>query len=272
MSELKRKKTYAWGMVLFHSGLIGILMFGNLQVVPEESRLYVVLASIAFLVLTPILNPVIARFLDRKIGRERIVRFHQNHPYLPFLTLGLIFTPIVIALLPSEVWTRSAIGLLVVLPLCMGSLIKFGNKHSRSIADYEAEGGDTYRVGKYLQHWLLAKGTLDKSLHIGIVDDKTQKILDDDSPIPISVTKEFSTASDDQQRAVLRMYWYERGIREMAANYVVENIPKGRATFFVSFKIDSHRNLTCEVAKPLTIAKSDLVIIENKGSTSELAD
>lgn len=262
MSDLKRKKTFAWGTVLLYIGMFGISVLVILQPVPEEDRFSFVLQSVGVLALLAIVGPVLSRFLLRKFGRERIKNFYLDHPFLPSLIIGLVFLPIVMALMPSEEWTRSAIGLLVVFPLLGGGIVKLLRKAAeQNIHQNLAPVSDeTERIGKHFFHWLFAVDELGRSLHIGGCDWKTHKIFDGDTPVPISITKKFSTAEIEQRRANVRFYWYEQGARVMADHYLVENIPRakeGKSIFELKIKIDAKKNLTVSVAKPLTIKKTD---------------
>lgn len=267
------RKQLAWGTLLFLTGFFSSLLAGAIGFIgwqyckcTDEQRPTFVAVLCGIILLIPV-HVMLTRNLE-EIGPAKIkdwIKPLENKPFLPFLTIGLWAFFIVILTNPLESWFRCAFVLLIYMPVCFGFIVKtIPNIPDENFKKrrHPVEDSDEYRSMKNtidaLPDWLFAKDMLEKSLHVRLSDGTINCIVDADHPVPATIRKSYFLDSLKQQ-ARLELYWIENYSRTPIAEYLISNIPKNgtneKLKIELTFKIDSNKQLTCDVARPLKLER-----------------
>ncbi len=259
------RKQLAWGMLLFMAGFIGasggsmLCFLGWVLSKCSDTQQATVITALFGMLFFLQMQALVAR---KPEDLQKWTKPFRKKPFLPFLTIGLWGFAVVVLTVPIESWFRYAFVLLIYIPVVMGVSIKAIDKSAKEHKRHPIEDTEEYRSMKRtidaLPDWLFAKDMLGKSLHVRLSDGTTSCIIEADYPIPTSIKKPY--AVDSNKEAMLELYWLEDYSRKPVADYRISKIPTGtdgKSKFEVIFKINSQKELTCAVARPLKIERID---------------
>lgn len=181
------------------------------------------------------------------------------YPLISFTVFpALLFWPLAFAPEPFELWQ---LFLIFTVFFCLGAAIQCLYFVTPLPAPNKTDASLAISAYPWLRQLLL-----DKSLHAGLVRDgkhaqRTRIVAEEFTPLPYAKTVSFRTQQDNQEQATIDFFWEVYGQQFHCDRFTISDIPKAAAgkQLCVEVSIDFARNVNCKVAKPLRIARTNLV-------------
>jgi len=174
------------------------------------------------------------------------------------LFIFIFFWPMVFSPVSVEPW-RICTGLFII--FCIGAFLQFIYFASTVPQPSKVEMRAAVKAVPWLRRFVL-----DRSLHAGLAlldapAPKTAVLAEELSTLPFERTFTFRTQFDDQEQAILDLFWDVYGQKFHCERFVISDIPKGVAgenKFEVEISIHNDRSIQCDVFKPLKVERMQL--------------
>jgi len=199
---------------------------------------------------------VVGEVLPGQRWYQKLERFFIEYPIILFAIFGAALAlPTVFFPIEFTPWKTFGIFIMMLFGGAFMQIIAFASK-----VPEPSQTEISFTIERY--KWM-GKFFLEKSLYAGLskgekVAEKTKMMVPELTRLPYSFSTYFTTSEDDQEQVVVNLFWFEHGQKNLCAQFVISNIPKGKkrgTKHAVHLSIDLNRNVDCEVRKPLVVQK-----------------